>query len=767
MAFDYTVRGGKPEIHLFARNISTKHQMVVGYRPYFYAPWEDCYQIAEEGPFPAVDHVMVGKIYTELPKDVPDMAKRYHAYEDKIPFPLRWLIDKGIKAAFQVEKDGVCKPIPDFHCPMTVFTIDTELEVVKRPNGKWSTIQDAMMGKQMIVSVCYEYEGQRTLITAKNELEEQRMLQQLVKDIRQYDPDVLTGWNVSFDLSCIINRCLHYGMDPHDISPMHYVDIREREIHVAGRNVFDLREGFRKYFQGRTFDSYALEDIAARTEFLGYPPDGFNYHEYMNRDNTAMIGPYNERDVDRTVKLNKMLDLINHFDGVRRVAGCRLQDSLNTSKYADIAMLRQYHGKYVLGTKGYKVDVQKVEGAMVLTPKRGVHKNVIMIDFAGMYPSIIMSNNISPECLCGPDSDAFEINGVYFKKRPWGVVPQTVEEFMNHRKSIKAEMKKYDRKHPLYKILDLRQYSIKQMIAAIYGFFGFPGSRLYYPQVAGSITAMGRKNMMKTVEFMKKQGFETIYGDTDSLLITVRGDMIEEGNRLEGMVNDFWKEEAARIEMHMPPVIEFEIGYSQVLLSAKKRYAGRCTYYKGRPTDEIIMKGFEARRSDSALISRQAQTDVLNMILNEKPEAEIRKYIRNIDVRSLPFEEVGIPDPLRKPPETYVNKASILHVFYSNMYLGKSFQEDSRPYVFYIKRVKPGMPANILLPMQNGQKKYYKVDRIALENEQDLKEWWDYIDWRTQAQKVLENKLEPILSAYGLSMSEVKSGQRQITLGEF
>jgi len=768
MAADYTVRRGSPEIHLFARNDRGKERLVVtDCRPYFYAPWESCKEIAE-GPFTAVDGTQVGKIYTVLPREVPEMAKRYRPYEDKIPFALRWLIDKGIKTSFEV-KDGVCEPCEDFHCKMQPLILDTEIEVTRK-GDQWSTIQDAIMGKQMILSVCYEMNGNRVTYTAKDELEEQRLLTKLMKDIDTLDPDVLSGWNVSFDLSCIFNRCIHHGLDPHAISPMHWVDVREREVHVAGRNVFDLREGFRKYFQGRTFDSYALEQIAEREEFLSYPVDDFDYRTYMNRDHLDMIKPYNERDVDRTVKLNEMLELIDHFDGIRRVAGCRLEDTINTSKYADIATLRKFHGRYVLGTKGaYGRKKEKVEGAMVLNPVRGVHKNVIVIDFSGMYPTIIMSNNISPECLCsGDEGDVFEINGVYFRKKPRGIVPEMIEEFMRHRKNIKKEMKQYDRTHPMYKVLDLRQYSIKQMIAAIYGYFGFPGSRLYYPQIANSITARGREYLLRTVKFIEDKGYRVVYGDTDSLLIKVKGNMVEEGKMLMDAVNQFWEQEAKRIGMYQPPIIEFETGYNSILLSAKKRYAGRCTYYKGKQTDEIIMKGFEAKRSDSALISRKVQKDVLNLILNEKSEREIREYIKQVDIRKLPFEEAGIPDPLRQPPSMYANQASILHVFYANKYLGKNFQEDSRPYVFFIKTVKPGLPASIPLKCGKTNKiKWYKVDRVALESEKDLEEWKEYIDWEVQAEKVLERKLEPILSAFGISISEVKSDQKQTTLEGF
>jgi len=325
----------------------------------------------------------------------------------------------------------------------------------------------------------------------------------------------------------------------------------------------------------------------------------------------------------------------------------------------------------------------------------------------------------------------------------------------------------------LYHILDLQQYSVKQIMASIYGYMAYRGSRIYYPQVSASITFMGRKYISMTVEFLKSQGYEVLYGDTDSMMIAVHQPIleggIEEGKMLEDKVNEFWRKYAEEVGMYLPPTIEFEIGYDSILLSAKKRYAGLCSFYKGKiaKVQELIVRGFEARRSDSSLLSRKVQTDVLRMILEGKQEHEVRKYIRAIDITKLPFEEVGIPDPLRMDPLSYANPASILHVFYSNRYLGKNFQQDSRPYVFWIKRLPPDLPGVIQLPTKNGGTKSYDVTRVALENADDLVKWHKYIDWDLQAEKIMYNKLEPILSAFGLSISELKSDQKQLGLDAF
>ena len=778
MSADYTVHKGTPLIMLFARNLKGKREFAVNtFRPYFYAPIDECSKF--EGTYQALDGKIVGKLYTALPSDVPKESKRYSAaYEDKILFPVRFLIDKGIRAAFRLEDDGLIVPCEDFSCRMSRMMIDIEVEVSLKKSGTWSTIEDALQGRSMILSIVAwdDITEKYYNWNASNEEEEELMLGKFLEHISTADPDTISGWNVAFDITSIINRCRAIGLDPSRMSPMGYVDVRDREVVVLGRNVFDLREGFRKYFQGRTFDSYALEQIAERKEFLSFPVDDFDYQQFMNREHIDMIIPYNTRDVERCVGLDKLLGIIDHFDGLRRAAGCRLIDTLTTGKFADVAVLREYHGKYVLGTKGKGYEdhsQEEIEGAIVLNPVKGIHKYVILMDFSGMYPTIILSNNLSPECITKDPEGAFEINGYYFKKEPRGIIPVMIEKLFAHRKKIKKEMKGLDKSHPLYHILDLQQYSVKQIMASIYGYMAYRGSRIYYPQISASITFMGRKYISMTVEFLKSLGYEILYGDTDSMMLRASKPIleggIEEGKLLEEKVNEFWRQYAEKIGMYVPPTIEFEIGYDSLLLSAKKRYAGICSFYKGKiaKTPELIIRGFEARRSDSSLLSRKVQTDVLRMILEGKTESDVRKYIRAIDITKLPFEEVGIPDPLRQSPEVYKNPASILHVFFSNKYLGKHFQQDSRPYIFWVKKIPEQYPGIIQLPGSDGMKKSYKVSRVALENEDDLKVWRPYIDWELQAEKILFNKLEPILSAFGLSISELKSGQKQVGLDAF
>lgn len=798
VAADYTIKDGKPYVWVFGRDADGhKEVFVVHHTPYAYVPAE---QVPDRtySPMTTVDGRIVKRVDAKLPQEVADYGKRYkNVYEDKILFPLRFLIDRGIRYAFKMDGD-VLLPATDEesrdveHVPLLVAYIDTESY-----SPPEATIRDVQQGKFLTLCVSTAFNnkpGEIISFVARNDEEEKEMWNQWLELINRVDPDVIAGWNIAgHDLRVFFERCNRLRLNPNRVSPMGYMSIREHkaqlEAKINGMNTFEMRDAFRKFFQGRTFDSYALKPLAADKTILGemaIEEESFPL-EYMNVEHMDEVLLYNRRDVQRLINIDSTLHLVEQFDGVAKVTGCLLSDTIDTSKYADVLYLREFHGKYVLGTKSYNKR-EIYEGAMVITPVRGVYENVIALDFSGMYPTIIMSYNLSPEMIVQnpievPENteglvngegdyeqppnvwsgeEVHNIDGVMFKKKPFGIIPQAVKRMMDHRRLIKKEMKNYKEESLEYKVLDYRQYGIKQMIAAMYGYFAYPMGRMYYPQIAKSITYCGRKNIMACVEYITGLGFKVLYGDTDSMLIKV-GD-ISEGEELERKVNNFLKELAVAEGLNEPPTIEYEIGYRRLLLGKKKRYAGLCTFYKGRTSDLVIIKGFEAKRSDSAKFSRNMQTGILGKILRGAPESEICNEIKALwgqfNIEDYNWSELGIPHRLARDPQFYPNEgAAFLGEIYANQFLGKKYGEGSRPFVFWLRRVAEGYPPRIFI---NGR--WRMVDRVSLDTVEDFNKWKTYIDWGKQKEKIIEDKLELILSSWGKTLGEILASQKQQTL---
>lgn len=113
------------------------------------------------------------------------------------------------------------------------------------------------------------------------------------------------------------------------------------------------------------------------------------------------------------------------------------------------------------------------------------------------------------------------------------------------------------------------------MANSIYGCLGFSYSRYYAKKMAMIITAFGRKLLENSKDLVEKEGFDVIYGDTDSIMVnTSKGELnqaVLTGFQLKKLINSQYlrkKGETAILEVEIDGV------YKKLLLLKKKKYAG-------------------------------------------------------------------------------------------------------------------------------------------------------------------------------------------------
>ncbi|KAK6128262.1 hypothetical protein DH2020_038000 [Rehmannia glutinosa] len=180
------------------------------------------------------------------------------------------------------------------------------------------------------------------------------------------------------------------------------------------------------------------------------------------------------------------------------------------------------------------------EGATVLEPRAGLYeKPITVLDFASLYPSIMMANNLCYCTLLSP-GDAQKLNlppgsvsktpsGEIFVKSHIrkGILPEILEELLAARRRAKADLK--EAKDPFVKaVLDGRQLAFKKSANSVHGFTGCTAGPLPCLQISSSVTSYGRQMIEKTKteledKFTVVQGHEhdakVIYGDTDSVMV--------------------------------------------------------------------------------------------------------------------------------------------------------------------------------------------------------------------------------------------------------
>ena len=176
---------------------------------------------------------------------------------------------------------------------------------------------------------------------------------------------------------------------------------------------------------------------------------------------------------------------------------------------------------------------------------------------------------------------------------------------------------------------------------SFYGVMGSFGCRFYHPNLPTAITGTGQKLLMGSKAFLAEQGYEVIYGDTDSLFLKLKegeGENAEvSGQRIAEDLNKYWSEKIQNeYSLKSYLEIEFEKYYRKFILTpargseagAKKRYAGLLVESaSGGGKEAIEFVGMEFVRSDWTRLAKEFQVELYSRIFNNE---EIENWLGEI-----------------------------------------------------------------------------------------------------------------------------------------
>jgi len=205
------------------------------------------------------------------------------------------------------------------------------------------------------------------------------------------------------------------------------------------------------------------------------------------------------------------------------------------------------------------------KGAHVFEPTPGKYHNILIFDFASLYPSIIRAYNICystlvpdesniPDEKCHiiewkqQDEDGKEHHFRYrFIKQEYfhGFLPRMCEHLVAARKATRRQIGPQNDEVTNI-VLNQRQLGLKISANSIYGSLGVREGRLPLPEGSSCITAVGRQLTLSTADYVERTGQgkvvygDSVTGDTPILIRegeTVRWIQIQElGQRGEGKV---------------------------------------------------------------------------------------------------------------------------------------------------------------------------------------------------------------------------------------
>lgn len=637
------------------------------------------------------------KITIDNPRRIPDvrdMIKNWEeieeTYEYDIPFYKRYLIDKQIEPTSWVEVDGeeveknesyqVDRIIRASSVKAAVSRKDVEFSVLAfdtewvEENGKTKLIMLSMACndgyKKVLTS--HHWEKKPSYVEVVNG--EKEVIERFLEIVRKKDPDFLTGYNSDgFDIPKLkdstteLKISLKLGRD--DV-PVHVV--RRGRISSAktkGRIHVDLFN-FIDHILSASMRSEVLTLNEVAQELLGMGKKDMKYKEmveiWSKKEQLGRLAEYSLWDSELTLKLAEHI-LPQVF------ALCKLTGQLpfDAARYTYSQLVEAFYMRKAFPDnvlipnrpKTEEIEERRMapiyKGAIVIEPKKGIHSDVLVFDFRSLYPTIIVTHNIDLATFnckhreCGKNRVPGE--KWCFCKKPVGFIPKHLEDLIKTRQQVKDKMGKVKEGSEEWRRLDNEQYALKIIANATYGYFGYFGSKWYKRECGAAAAAWGRYYIGFVIEEARKNGFEIIYGDTDSLMVRRSEKMSqtkikEMGKKFEKMINN-----------KLPGIIELELRdlYEGGIfvareggeVGAKKRYA--LIDCRGN----LEVRGFETVRRDWCELSKRIQRQVLTIILREKNPAKavqlVRDTIKKIKEGKVPLEELTIFEQITRPLSAY------------------------------------------------------------------------------------------------------------------
>lgn len=544
----------------------------------------------------------------------------------------------------------------------------------------------------------YDSKNQKTIIEEEKSLREQipeielfdteiELLSAAFKIMNMY-PAILTYNGDDFDLPYLYAR----SQDP-NIDPIHRKIIQKEEIPIIIKKESFVKRGMQsepihlkngihldlfRLFQNRSVQIYAFSNkyseltLNAISEAL-LNDNKIDFDGDISDLPTVKLAEYCLKDADLTYRLTSFNDnlLIKLLVVISRIARLPVDDVSRFGVNQWIRGLLYYEHRLKnalipkrdeLSSKGGSsteaiIKEKKYRGGLVVDPTLGIHFNVVVVDFASLYPSIIKVHNLSYEtvnchhnsCINDPNQKISGTNHWICKKRR-GITSLLIGSLrdlrVNYYKHLSKDKSIPQEERQLYNVIS---QAIKVILNASYGVMGAEIFPLYCLPVAEATAALGRNITTKTIEKCKEIGIQVIYGDTDSLFLkNPTKENVEEVS--------LWAKKELGVDL------EIDKYYRYVVFSdLKKNYLGVLE------DGTVDVKGLTGKKSHTPPFIRNAFykiLDILRQVNSERDFESAKENIKKVIQSNANDLENGKISPanlsfnvmLNKSPERYGQK---------------------------------------------------------------------------------------------------------------
>ena len=540
-----------------------------GYSAFPYTRY--AYERAQKGEYESIYGDKLTKIY-KFSKDDPDL------FESDVPETTRALVD-------------LYSDSDDPSTGHVILTYDIECEMTSGlPNPEEATneltsiaLHDSATDQYWVLVM--DKEGLMVEKTTDKAIvipftDERDMLMKYLELYEMINPSIVTGWNIDyFDTPMLYNRIKrllgeHQANRLSPIGQCFWSPYRKR-FFMAGVSYLDYISLYKIYNYGE-LPNYRLDTIAqielgrGKIEYQGNLDQLF-------RDDIEKFIEYNLVDVELVVEFDRKLQFIDLCRGICHAGHVPYEDFVYSSKYLEGAMLTYLRRKGLVAPNKpadrqermqalRDNDQEKFIGAYVKAPIVGKYEWIYDLDLTSLYPSIIMTINISPETKIGKVKDwdvqkylkgevdtyyigddaiskenlkeyleksKFSIasNGVLYRTDTVGCIPGVLDLWFKQRVEFRKLEKKYGQEgdKEKYAFYGKRQLVQKILLNSLYGVLGLPAFRFYDIDNAEAVTLTGQTVIKSTAdmanikynkELNTPNADSNIYIDTDSVFFS-------------------------------------------------------------------------------------------------------------------------------------------------------------------------------------------------------------------------------------------------------
>ena len=263
-------------------------------------------------------------------------------------------------------------------------------------------------------------------------------------------------------------------------------------------------------------------------------------------------------------------------------------------------------------------------GGFIFEPEVGLHEGIVEVDYASLYPNIMVKHNISQETLECPCCllNGRRVPGLKYHlcTRRLGLIPRVLRPLVERKRYYKWMKKE---RTPLQEVYEGRDTILKWLLVTSFGYQGYRNARYGRIECHEAINAYARDLLLDSMRIAERHGFEVVHGIVDSMWLRPTAKAGDARTLIE----------ALNRELGFP--IDLEGTYRWIVfLPCKTTGVGALNRYYGLfEGGEFKLRGIELRKHDTPNVVNKMEDLILKELAKARTADEFRATIpRCIDL---------------------------------------------------------------------------------------------------------------------------------------